>query len=120
MKKSFLILFVLCLVSAMGLSAQNLDGRYINATEVNAEDIEVNQIVLSINGSAYEGDWETAMATGENEVVSTLQNVLVDEQDLTISFVKGGQSYNGTFVSDGNGGYAIMLDGQTLYSKEGW
>lgn len=113
-------MFVLCLAGAMGLSAQNLDGRYIHATEVNTDDIEIDQIVLSLNGAAYEGDWESALATGENEVVTTLQNVMVDEQDLTISFLKGGQAYNGTFVSDGNGGYALMIDGQTLYSKQDW
>lgn len=113
-------MFVLCLAGAMGLSAQNLDGRYSHATEVSADDIEVNQIVLSLNGSAWEGDWETALATGENEVVTTLQNVMVDEQNLSLSFDKDGQAYNGTFVSDGQGGYALMLEGQTLYTKLDW
>jgi hypothetical protein len=120
MKKSILVLFFLGFACGIQLFAQGVEGRYAHARDLNDNDIEVSQIVLSLNGTVYDGNWETAMATGENELITPLQNLVVDEQDLTISFVLGGQTHTGTFVSDGAGGYSILLDGLDMYARQDW
>ena len=120
MKKSVLIFVFFCLICGMGLSAQSLTGRYIHAHNLNNDDIEINQIVVSVNGADFRANWETALATGENEKVTKLQNVTVDTQDLKISFDKDGQSHQGQFVSDGDGGYNLIMDGQTIYARNDW
>lgn len=119
MKKSLLLFVFFCLACGMSLSAQSFEGRYTNAQNLNANDIQINQIVLSFNGTAYEGNWETALATGEQEVSVKLQNVIVTPPDLTLTFDKNGQTYQGHFISDGDGGYNLVLN-QTIFSQKDW
>ncbi|HHG86577.1 MAG TPA: hypothetical protein ENJ82_17640 [Bacteroidetes bacterium] len=120
MKKSVLIIFILSLIGVMGLSAQTIAGRYTHASSLNADDISIDHIVLTETGNGFQGKWETALATGENEAITELQNVVVDQQGLKLSFEKNGQSHTGQFVSDGDGGYDLILNGQTLYSRKDW
>ncbi|MCB9233597.1 MAG: hypothetical protein H6581_18210 [Bacteroidia bacterium] len=120
MKKTTILIIFLAFLSGLGLSAQSVAGRYTHASEPNGLDIEVNQIVLWENGPGYTGKWESALATGENEVITQLQNLVVNSTDLTVSFTKDGQAHNGQFISDGKGGYDLVLDGQTMFAKEDW
>lgn len=120
MKKSFLIIMFLGLLGATGLSAQSFAGRYIHSEELNEMDIQVDQIVVTEVGTAYEAAWESALATGENEVKVNLLNIVVDTPTRSITFEKNGKSYSGEFINDGEGGYDLVIDGQTLFSKSDW